>query len=414
MFTKIRKVLFDSEVSEDRFDSLCFNLILFDVFFIPLFPLFSVSVSLPLLLYWFLKRGKRTYIVRERKYFPLVVILMVFSTLFSVFDFEGASYNTDVITSAKRCIQYITSFMYYFFFAYFFMRYKRSINNIVFWGIIYITLYALLYTINQDAFIHLKQIICPFDPQVKRWLQGNQLLVYRFNYLWADPNNVAYASTTMSLFYFIEEKKAALKKYLVLLCLIYILVCTMSIGGIGVAVVLLSYLFVFTNSFRTNTSTIVIGLIILSGCVGYIIYNFDFFYQLIESSIGLRMDLYDTDGISGGGGRGADLITGLRKFNPLFLFIGSGKEGFVTEIGHIYVWYMYGLPVYIYFLYMLFRKRKRQLLKEWLIIIPMFVGFTMNIAIGEQKYLLLLLLFNAYYTAKSSYSLPCYKALNQC
>jgi len=126
------------------------------------------------------------------------------------------------------------------------------------------------------------------------------------------------------------------------------------------------------------------------------------------------MDLYDTDGISGGGGRGADLITGLRKFNPLFLFIGSGKEGFVTEIGHIYVWYMYGLPVYIYFLYMLFRKRKRQLLKEWLIIIPMFVGFTMNIAIGEQKYLLLLLLFNAYYTAKSSYSLPCYKALNQC
>lgn len=403
MFGKIKNALFHPEVSEDRFDSICFNLILFDIFFIPLFPLFSVSVSLPLLLYWFVKRGGRTSIVCEKKYFPLVVILMVFSTFFSILDFDGASYNTDVVTSAKRCIQYITSFMYYFFVAYFFMHYKRSITNVVFWGIIYITFYALLYTINQDVFIYLKRIICPFDPQVNRWLQ-NQLLVYRFNYLWADPNNVAYATTTMSLFYFIEEKKATIKKYLVLICLLYVLVCTMSIGGVCVAVVLLGYLFVFTNSFRNNASAIVIGVIILSVSIRYVIYNLDFFRQLIESGIGLRMDVYDVDGISGGGGRVADLINGLRKFNPLFLFVGSGKEGYVTEIGHIYVWYMYGLPVYIYFLYMLFRKRKRQSLKEWLIIIPMFVGFTVNIAIGEQKFLLLLLLFNAYYTAKSYHS----------
>ena len=401
MLCKIRRTLFSPTVNEDKFDSICFNLILFDIFFVPLFPLFSVSISLPILLYWYLKRSGRCGIVREKKYFAPVVLLMVVSTLFSLFEFEGASYNTDFFTSVKRCIQYITSFFYFFFFTYFFINYKRDIRNIVFWGVIYITLYALLYSVNQDFFITLKQVLCPFDPQVNRWLQGGQLLVYRFNYLWADPNNVAYATTALSLLYFIEEKESIVRKYIVLICLLYVLVCTMSIGGIGVAAVLVGYLFILTNSFRINASAVFIGAIILIGCIGYVIYNFSYFYELIDSSIGVRMDVYDTDGIAGGGGRGADLLNGLTKFNPLFLFVGSGKEGYVTEIGHIYVWYMYGLPVYIYFIYVMFSKRKKQSFKEWLPIVPFFVGFTMNIAIGEQKFLLLLLLINAYYSAKS-------------
>ena len=401
MVGKIRSTLFSPTVNEDKFDSICFNLILFDIFFVPLFPLFSVSMSLPILLYWYLKRSRRCGIVREKKYFAPVVLLMVVSTFFSLFEFEGASYNTDFFTSVKRCLQYITSFCYFFFFTYFFINYKRDIRNIVFLGVIYITLYALLYSVNQDFFINLKQILCPFDPQVNRWLQGNQILVYRFNYLWADPNNVAYATTALSLLYFVEEKESTVRKYIVLICLLYVLVCTMSIGGIGVAAVLVGYLFILTNSFRSNASAVFIGAVILIGCIGYVIYNFSYFYELIDSSIGVRMDVYDTDGIAGGGGRGADLLNGLSKFNPLFLFVGSGKEGYVTEVGHIYVWYMYGLPVYIYFIYIMFSKRKKQSFKEWLPIVPFFVGFTMNIAIGEQKFLLLLLLINAYYSAKS-------------
>lgn len=400
MFKRITDSLFSPAKTEDRFDAICFNFILFDIFFIPLFPLFSVSISLPIMLYWYVKRRNKVSFVHEKRCFSLILLLMIISTLFSVFEFEGASYNTDFTTSAKRCIQYVTSFCYYFFFTYFFISYRRNINNIVFAGIIYITLYALLYSFNQDTFILLKHLLCPFDPQVNRWL-GHELLVYRFNYLWADPNNVAYATTALSLFYFMEEKKSIIKKYIILSCLAYVLLCTMSIGGIAVAAVLIGYLIVFTKAFRSSTSAVLMGSLAIIVICCYIYSNYEFFYELIDMGIGQRHDIYGSDGIAGGGGRGADLLNGLRKFNPIFLFVGSGKEGYVTEIGHIYVWYMYGLPVYVYFLYVLFGKRKRQTWAEYLSIVPMFVGFTMNIAIGEQKYLLLTLLISAYYSAKN-------------
>lgn len=399
MFGKIKEILFSPTVNENKFDSICFNLILFDIFFVPLFPLFSVSISLPILMYWLIRRGKYTKFEVERNNFVLIAFLMALSTLFSFFDFEGASYNTDFITSFKRCVQYLTSFGYFFFFVYFFSNYRRNINNIVFWGIVYIALYAALYAFNQDLFIQIKQTLCPFDPQVDRWLDGT-LFLYRFNYLWADPNNVAYATTSLSVFYLIEERENTLKKYIALICLAYITICTMSFGGIGVALAIIGYLFIFSDIFRANKSAIVIGFIAMSIIILYIVYNFDLLYELVDAGIGQRQDAYGSEGMAGGGGRGSDFLSGLKKFNPLFFIVGSGKEGYVTEIGHIYILYMYGLPVYIYFLKILFAKKKGQTWKEYLTIVPVFVGFTMNIAIGEQKYLLITLLISAYYTAK--------------
>lgn len=58
--------------------------------------------------------------------------------------------------------------------------------------------------IYKDYFIVFKQIVCPFDPQPQRWLSGSEL-VFRYNYFWADPNNVAYAVSGLSLFYLIEQ-----------------------------------------------------------------------------------------------------------------------------------------------------------------------------------------------------------------
>lgn len=401
MFKIIRNTLFVPSAFEDKFDATCFNIILFDIFFVPLFPWFSISVSLPILLLWYIQKGYLTKFEPEHKHFPVVVVLMAMSTLLSLVGFEDASYNTDFFTSFKRFVQYTTSFCYFFFFMYFFVQYQRKITNIVFWGIVYITLFALIYYFYQDTFIHFKQVVCRFDPQVNRWLDGNILAVYRFNFLWADPNNVAYAITSLALFYIIEEKESAFKKYIVLVCLLYVLLCTMSFGGLGVAAILIPYVCLFSDRFRSGDSSIIIGVLAIILIIGFISYNFDYLYQVYDSGIRTRQDLYGADGMSGGGGRWKDFLRGINNFNPLFLIVGSGQEGFVTEIGHIYVWYMYGLPVYIYFLYILFRKRARQTVIEYLPIVPMFVGFTMNIAIGEQKYLLLLLLISAYYSAKS-------------
>lgn len=392
-------IIFKGKV--ERIDKFCFYSILIDIFFIPLFPSFSVSISLPILLYWFLIRGYKTKVLQERKYFSLIIVLMTISTFFSLVGFEGSSYDTTFSTSLKRFFQYLFSFWYYFFFVYIFKTYKVNINNIIFWGIIYIGLFALIYFYSQDLFITIKRTLCPFDPQVERWL-NHELPVYRFNFLWADPNNVAYAIGSLSLFYIVEDKKAVIKKYVILLCLLFTLLCTMSLGGIVVITPLILVILFFSKSFRQNKLNLIIGLLALLGLVFFIYTYFDFFYELINSGIIKRHDIYDSNGSDGAGGRSDDFMRGLGKLNPIFLFVGSGQEGFVTEIGHLYLLCMYGLPVYIYFMYIMFRKFRRQTYFEYFTLLPIFVGFSMNIAIGEQKFLLITLLISAYYTAKYS------------
>lgn len=390
--------LFVKTLAEKKTDTICFNLILFDIFFIPLFPWFSVSVSLPIIIYWYLTNWKKLLWLREYRYLGIVVVLMTISTLFCFIDFGEVSFDTSFSTSLKRFFQYLFSFWYYFFFLYFFVRYKRNITNIVFWGVIVITIYAIIYSVNPDFFFLIKRTLCHFDPQVVR---ADTFVIFRYNYLWADPNNVAYATTGLVLFFLIEAKGNIFRKYIAIACLIYILLCTMSIGGLLVAIGTVGYVTLFSNRLRQGKTSFILGLIILIVISSIIVHYMDFFLEMYDNGIRARQNIYGESGLSGGGGRWADFIRGVERFNLLFLTIGSGQEGFVHEIGHFYLICLYGFPVYIYFMYILFGKKRRQTFMEYMSVIPFFLGFTMNIAIGEQKYLLMLLLISAYYAARS-------------
>lgn len=390
--------LFVKSIYERRIDTICFNLILFDIFFLPLFPWFSVSISLPIIIYWYLTNRRKVRFLKESRYFGIIVVLMVISTLFSFLDFGDLRYETTFSTSVKRFFQYLFSFWYFFFFLYFFSKYKRNISNIIFWGIIVIACYALIYSFNQELFFNIKKTLCPFDPQIFR---ADTVFIYRYNFLWADPNNVAYASTGLVSFFIIESKGDIIRKYISILCLLFILLCTMSIGGICIAIVTIGYIVCFSKGLRQGKISLVNGLVVIFLLMVLVIQYGEYFVELYNNGLGKRQDLYGGSGISGGGGREEDFINGLGKLNPIFLVAGSGQEGFVTEIGHIYLLCLYGLPVYIYFMYILFGKRKKQTFLEYISIIPFFVGFTMNIAIGEQKFLLMLLLISAYYAARN-------------
>ena len=126
----------------------------------------------------------------------------------------------------------------------------------------------------------------------------------------------------------------------------------------------------------------------------------DFFNSDVIDNLLSRVDYYDGSDTSGG--RGKDFIKSLSYLNPMFLSVGCGIEGFVTEIGHMYILFMYGLPVYIYFIYILFWRKRSICWRRLIPLIPMFAGFTMNIAIIDQKYLLILLFTSAYLSISTS------------
>lgn len=226
-----------------KLDRFCFYIFIVDIFFLPLFPYFSVSLSLPFMLYWFLKRGCRVKVFREYKYFPLIVVLMFISTLISVVYPVETSYGTTFITTFKRLVQFVTSFWYFFFFKYYFETYRVSINKVYFYSIIYIVIFAFFYFLNREAYASIKILVNPVDNHTRRAL-GHEI-IYRFNFLWADPNNVAYAVGTLLLTFLSEEQEKYFSKMLAVVLVIFILFCTMSIGGLSSMIFSLILFFLF-------------------------------------------------------------------------------------------------------------------------------------------------------------------------
>lgn len=391
-------------IAEDKLDKFYFNIFIVDIFFLPLFPFFSVSLSLPFIIYWFFKRGYRVKVFREYKYFPLVAVLMSISVLISLIYPVETHFETTFFTTFKRFAQFITSFWYFFFFKYYFETYRISINKVYFYSILYIAVYAFFYFFYRESYANIKIIINPVDNHTKRVL-ANELL-YRFNFLWADPNNVAYAVGTLLLTFLSEEHGKHVLKMLIIILGIFILLCTQSIGGLFSMAISLFLLFIFRKRSiilkKAEFYSIAFSIIALTLLIIYffpVIY--DFFNSDIINAFTSRVDYYD-NGSDSTGGRGSDFLNSLSYLNPIFLSIGCGLEGFVYEIGHMYIIFMYGFPVYIYFMYILFWRKKNIRWSRLIPLIPMFAGFTMNIAIIDQKYLLILLFTSAYLSVNIS------------
>lgn len=389
----------------DNFDRLCFWVILIDIFFLPYFSIISTSYSIPLIVFWYFVRGRRTHNIVEYKYFPLVVLLMLMSVVICLVYSGATLYETTFMTSVKRFVQYLTSFWYFFFFAYYIKRYKPDLNRIIFWAVIYIAVLAFCYFLFRDSYANIKAVLHPADNHTRRWLSG-ALFEYRYNFLWSDPNNVAYATVGMVLFYFLEDKEGKIRnKLFLLVAMAFIVFCTMSIGGIIISVLSIGTLVVVNalryRKYKLKAKVLLSLPVVLMLCVFTLVVFGDKIISFFSSDVieGLFRRISFYDGVSDiTGGRFGDLENAVKLLNPLFVFVGSGKEGFTTENGHIYLIAMYGFPVYIYFMYVLFGKKQMKI-RKLIIFLPLFAGFTMNIAIIEQKYLLITLLFAAYFSA---------------
>lgn len=100
----------------------------------------------------------------------------------------------------------------FFFFKYYFETYRVSINKVYFYSIIYIVIFAFFYFLNSEAYASIKILVNPVDNHTRRAL-GHEI-IYRFNFLWADPNNVAYAVGTLLLTFYQKNRKSIFQRCL--------------------------------------------------------------------------------------------------------------------------------------------------------------------------------------------------------
>ena len=130
---------------------------------------------------------------------------------------------------------------------------------------------------------------------------------------------------------------------------------------------------------------------------GIILYQTNLFDNIIIPMVTKfqnRMTVYQVNNRITGG-RLDDFKHSITIMSPIFLLIGSGHEGFTTEIGHLYLIGMYGVIAYVCCMKIFFGRFGNQKRRDYVWIIPFFIGFTMNICIGEYKWLAIYLLMLA-------------------
>lgn len=391
----------ECQVKKSRnIEEIMFLFIVIDILFLPYFTLMTVSYSVPIVWLWAIYNHKVLFRGREGKIILAAILIMFVSTCINPIYSNTVVLETTFSTSVKRLIQYITLFFLLIFFKEIFKKYNKSIDKILLIFFLYVFVLSCLFFLFPYKYGTLKLAINPSDNHTRRFLQG--ILVYRFNFLWTDPNNVAYAIAGIEIYLLLRGKLSTLKKFFVLASSMFIILATASAGGIVSFIVgnfLLFLSAIFNNSsltvkIKVNTLWIGFFLIVLSVIILFQTNLFESIVIPMVTKFQNRMTVYQTsNNITGG--RLDDFKHSIAMMSPIFLFVGSGHEGFTTEIGHLYLIGMYGVITYVCYMNILFGRFGNQKKRDYAWIAPFFIGFTMNICIGEYKWLAIYLLLLA-------------------
>lgn len=383
-----------------RLNDIFFWVITIDIFFLPYLSFVAISVSVLIVALWMLINIRRISETKEHSLFVIMAIFMLLGTIMNLFYSGTMRYgSTSFVSAIKRFFQYIFCFETYFFYKDYFLEHHVKISRIIFIAILYMTIFAIMFKLFPYEYATLKLSINPADNHTRRYLANE--IHYRFNYLWTDPNNISYLVAGLMTWMLSRKDISLIKKMIVVIASIFTAFCTVSNSGI--ITLLLMGLFILLHSFYNSTRNGIDSKTVIE-CIAIIVLLFVTFEMtdlknIIENNyISLFVDRINDYSSAGSisGGRLEDVISSLGYLSPIMLFIGTGNEGFVSEIGHIYWIGMYGFPAYVIFMWIMFRKEKKLSIMQYIWVIPFFMAFTMNIAIGEYKWLAIYLMLLAY------------------
>lgn len=383
--------------SHPVFNKICFWLITVDILFLPYLSFMAVSASVLIVALWVLFNYNKIVHDREGSFFIIMLFLMFFGTIMCLLYTGPVRLETTFGTAVKRFFQYALCFGTYFFYKDYFGKHEVNIKKIILFTIIYMAIFALLYQLFPREYATFKIAINPADNHTVRYLANS--VNYRFNYLWTDPNNISYLVAGIAAWFLLQKDISNIQKLFVLVISTYIAFCTVSNGGLIILLLMCFIVFfrslvnALKNGIKVRTfffvwSVIIVIFIVIKATNILDSINLKYFSVFIE-----RLGQYSS---SSTGGRLEDLLYSFRFLNPIMLIMGTGNEGFSYEIGHIYWIGMYGVPAYIIFMWLMFRKTPKQKWSQYIWIIPFFVGFTMNVAIGEYKWMAIYLMLLAY------------------
>ena len=210
-------------------NKLLFWLTIIDILFLPYFKLVVIPFSYFLIMYWVLKNYVLIMKYKETKLILLCMLLMLLSTIFgSIINYEFGVIGDNL----KRLIQYYFVFGYYYFFKTIFLNYEMDLKKVFIVFAVFVLIFALIFNSSTSTFAQITKV----------WNAGNSYNnvmiadseysgVFRYNFIWTDPNNIAYAITGIILFIFMFTSISLGTKICLIFLNIYVLISCMSSGG---------------------------------------------------------------------------------------------------------------------------------------------------------------------------------------
>lgn len=393
---------------KEKFDIILFWLCIIDLIFLPYFPLISTNFSIILIGIWSIKNLKNVILKKENLIFLIMILLMITSTILSIMIYPRFINEIDIpIYNIKVCIQFIVYFLYFIFFRYIFKNYKINIKKIIIFAFGFAAFLALIYVVDKNLFAHIKLFWNNDDFFTLTFLNEPNTIQYRYNFIWTDPNNPAYFFVALLFLFLTNNIKSNLKeKIFIFACFFIILITCMSSGGI-LSFFITAFLYLILKNFVYNKDKISVLVdkikqnykklifIVLILIIGFIcIKDISIFKESIDritnNSLSSRVNIW------------LRILKNTHFFR--YLIFGTGgtqvilNDGtlLLPHSGELYLIYSFGLIYLCLFMHAFFRKSKNVNWLDFLFVLPIFIGFSINTVVGEQKLFILYLMIYAY------------------
>lgn len=383
-----------------KYSKFILTFIFIDLFLLPNFPLFIMPISLPVVTYLIVLRKIRISKDKEFVTYLVLSMLVLTSVLLSFLQRDIYFGGINVwIENVKRAFQLLTSFFYYFIIKNSKVDSHVNMKKIM---MIFVTIYSMIGIVSYiDIAIYFRilNILLIKNPFVSDWFLRQRIELFRYSYIWIDPNNAAYAFQMIVFYMLLNEKLKLNEKIYIYFNLILSLVLSMSTGALLSAFIFFLIFFTIKMknvnkikiSFKNPLSGVVTIMLVVVIILCLLSVAGDGFNFIVNYS--LERVLNNT-----GGGR-------LEKYIYMFKdkipnLIGEGyiliREGdfFRPHSDHLRFMYSYGLIAYLITLWFFFRRMLFS--PKYLFIIPGFMAYSINTLIDEQKILVILLSLIAY------------------
>lgn len=370
-------------------DRLFFWFCLVDMLFLPYFPLITVAYSMPVVYFWWMLRRKSVQKQAEYKLVMLAIVLILLTTIISYI-----LYPANIKDNTVYLLEMSAVFLYYIMFKYYVDRYNVDIEKWLFAFVLFVGMFAVLYNIDRALYQSVKFI---WNSRMSTVWSTTVFNGFRFGFIWMDENNIAYMINTIAFFLIVSKRLSVLQKFIVFGINLLVVVSTMSSGGrISLILVwgaylvyVLTHIRVIRNPFKryvrlSTLLSVLLVVVLIFVSLQYVIPRFSNSTIYLESqertsenSMDSRLQIWTS------------VAEGAKWWQCVFW--GSGGRTMVAGVpraphnGHFYWILSYGMIVYYIYIYIFFRKRKGVSYKNWVAILPFFLGFSINTMIGEPK-----------------------------